>query len=64
MGSYDGELTDDQVAFLREQAAARRKRWRLFPDKPLGKPVRDFDDTFSAQDLLMEHFFPNTKPSK
>lgn len=28
------------------------------PEKPLGKPARSFDDTFSAQDLIMDHFFP------
>jgi hypothetical protein len=26
-GSYPGELTDDQVAYLREQAELRRRRW-------------------------------------
>lgn len=28
MGSYDGELTDDQIRYLRERAEATRRRWR------------------------------------
>lgn len=28
MGSYDGELTADQIAWLHEQAEALRRSWR------------------------------------
>lgn len=34
------------------------KRRRIFPDKPLGEPVKRFEDTFSAETVMMEAFFP------
>ncbi|MDB5584823.1 MAG: hypothetical protein JWR80_9999 [Bradyrhizobium sp.] len=30
---------------------------RHFPDKPLGKPIRAFEETFSAQTVLLDAFF-------
>lgn len=32
---------------------------RLFPDQPLGEPKMKFEDTFSAETVIMETFFPN-----
>jgi hypothetical protein len=34
---------------------------RNFPDRPLGEPVKSFDETFSAQTILLEEFFPTEK---
>lgn len=28
------------------------------PDEGLKKPVRKFEDTFSGEDLILSHFFP------
>lgn len=33
-------------------------------DTGLGEPVRPFEDTFSAVDCIMEHFFPELLTSK
>lgn len=30
---------------------------RHFPDKPLGKPIKAFEDTFSAETVMLEAFF-------
>lgn len=30
---------------------------RAPPSKPLAEPVRDFEDTFSAETVVMDHFF-------
>ncbi|MGM4987436.1 hypothetical protein [Tardiphaga sp. 841_E9_N1_2] len=38
-----------------------KKRVRMFPDEPLGKPVKRFEDTFSAETVMMETFFPEAK---
>lgn len=35
-----------------------KKRKRMFPDKPLGEPVKRYEDTFSAQSVILEAFFP------
>lgn len=34
---------------------------RHFPDAPLGKPKKAFKDTFSAETVVMGHFFGETK---
>ena len=37
---------------------------RLFPDKPLGEPVKQFSETFSAKTVLMKSFFANLTPEQ
>jgi hypothetical protein len=37
---------------------------RHFPDKPLGDPVKAFDDTFSAETVLLEGFFNQLTPEQ
>lgn len=37
---------------------------RLFPDKPLGKPVKQFSETFSAETVLLKSFFANLAPEQ
>lgn len=32
---------------------------RLYPDRDLGAPKKKFEDTFSAEEVIMEMFFPN-----
>lgn len=30
---------------------------RHFPDAPLGEPIKSFDDTFSAETVMLDAFF-------
>lgn len=31
---------------------------KMFPDQPLGEPVRKFEDTFSGEQVVLDAFFP------
>lgn len=41
----------------KRQASKDARRW--FPDEELKEPVRKFEDTFSAETVVMDAFFPN-----
>jgi hypothetical protein len=44
------------VRGARKQAMSERKS--MFPDKPLGDPARNFEDTFSGEQVILDAFFP------